>query len=312
MIPTDVLPQTLATRYQSVRDQTEALASVLSTEDQVVQSMPDVSPTKWHRAHVTWFFETFVLLPNVAGHKPVEEYYGYLFNSYYEAVGDRQPRATRGLVTRPTGDEVAEYRRRVDESTHRLMAIHGRRRRRELALRWVAHRAVSGLGRSALLEPNGGWLGDPHLERIAAGRLERTRRACELPRSGRLRPLGGCATADRIRMGGPRGRPGDRGHLLPAGHLHPIRAAGAGLRQMFGDVLEWTGSAYSAYPGFSPAEGAVGEYNGKFMIDQQVLRGGACVAPGGHVRPTYRNFFPARARWMFGGVRLATDAGSPQ
>ena len=117
----DLTTHVLALRYQSIRDQTEALASVLSPEDQVVQSMPDVSPTKWHRAHITWFFETFLLLPHSPGYEPVEEYYGYLFNSYYEAAGDRHPRADRGLITRPTNDQVADYRRRVDASMQALI-----------------------------------------------------------------------------------------------------------------------------------------------------------------------------------------------
>jgi len=424
---TAALSHTLATRYQSVRDQTEALASVLSPEDQVVQSMPDVSPTKWHRAHITWFFETFVLLPNVAGHEPVEEYYGYLFNSYYEAFGDRHPRSTRGMVTRPTNDEVAEYRRRVDESMHRLMAsdigadpavaslielgLHHEQQHQELLLMDIKHvlscnpfspayherpaalsAAVPALGwidhpggivsighrgdgfsfdnfsfdnegprHDVLVHPhrladrlvtNGEWL-----EFMADGAYadagiwlsdgwhtvrsqgwdaplywSRTADGWAIHTLGGSRPIDPSEPVVHVsfyeadafaRWAGARlptefeweAHAADlaiEGNLLPVGHLHPIRAAGAGLRQMFGDVWEWTGSAYSSYPGFSPAEGAVGEYNGKFMIDQQVLRGGACVTPGGHVRPTYRNFFPARARWVFGGVRLATDAGSPQ
>jgi ergothioneine biosynthesis protein EgtB len=424
---TDAPTQTLAARYQSVRDDTEALASVLSAEDQVVQSMPDVSPTKWHRAHITWFFETFVLVPNLADYEPVEERYGYLFNSYYEAVGDRQPRATRGLVTRPTGDEVAEYRRRVDESMHELMAtrlgadpaiaslidlgLHHEQQHQELLLMDIKH-VLSGNPFSPAYDerpaapsataPALGWIGHPggivtvghrddsfsfdsfsfdnegprhdvlvHPHRLA-DRLVTNGEWLEFMADGAYTdagiwlsdgwhtvrsqgwdaPLYWSRTADGWAIHTLRGsRPIDpsepvvhvsyyeaeafarwagarlptefeweahaadvavEGNLLPSGHLHPTRATGAGLRQMFGDVWEWTASAYSPYPGFSPVEGAVGEYNGKFMIDQQVLRGGACVTPGGHVRSTYRNFFPARARWMFGGVRLATDAGSAQ
>ena len=405
----------LSVRYQAVRDQTEALASRLSPEDQVVQSMPDVSPTKWHRAHITWFFETFLLLPN--GHEPVEEYYGYLFNSYYEAVGARHPRASRGLITRPTNDEVSDYRRRVDESMRALiesdrgadpeivelieLGLHHEQQHQELLLMdikhvlscnpfapayehrpapplaavpelgWVAHGGgVIQIGHSdeafhfdnegphhdALVHPhrladrlvtNGEWLefmADGGYRNAAlwlsAGWNTVNVEGWESPlywhRSDdgwAVHTLTGTRAIDPsepvshtsyfeadafARWAGAR-LPTEfewethaaeldvDGNFLPADHLHPVRASGAGMRQMFGDLWEWTSSAYAPYPGFTPAPGAVGEYNGKFMIDQQVLRGGSCVTPGGHVRPTYRNFFPTHARWMFSGVRLADD-----
>ncbi len=413
-------PGTLTDRYQSVRDQTEALASVLSPEDQVVQSMPDVSPTKWHRAHTTWFFETFLLLPNVTGYTPVEEYYGYLFNSYYEAVGERHPRPERGLITRPTDDEVREYRRRVDDAMCQLiesdlgtepsivelveLGLHHEQQHQELLLMDIKHvlsrnpfspayderpapasAPVSSLG---WVDHPGGIvsIGHLHLDRFdfdnegprhdvllhphrLADRLVTNGEWLEFMADGAYRdaslwlsdgwhtvrssswdaPLywnrtdGGWAIhtltgtrpvdpsepvahvsyyeADAFaRWAGAR-LPTEfeweahaaseqvDGNLLPSNELQPVRASGEGMRQLFGDVWEWTSSAYAPYPGFRPAAGAVGEYNGKFMIDQQVLRGGSCVTPGGHVRPSYRNFFPAGARWVFGGLRLATDSG---
>lgn len=412
-------PVTLALRYQEIRDQTEALASVLSPEDQVVQSMPDVSPTKWHRAHITWFFETFVLLPHAEAHRPVEEYYGYLFNSYYEAVGDRHPRPDRGLITRPDNGEVSEYRRRVDEAMQAFMAtdagrepavlelielgLHHEQQHQELllmdikhvlsrnpfspayrpqpapapgpvpALGWVEHgggiveigHAGGGFAfdnegprHEALVPPhrigdrlvtNGEWLefmadggyADPALW-LSAGWHTINTEGWDAPlywsrtdAGWSIHTLTGPRAVDPsepvvhvsyfeadafARWAGARlptefeweahaaGQPVG-GNLLPSGALHPSRAEGEGVRQLFGDVWEWTASAYAPYPGFRAAPGAVGEYNGKFMIDQQVLRGGCCATPGGHVRATYRNFFPTHSRWMFSGVRLATDGG---
>ena len=407
----------LATRYLAVRDRTEALAAVLSPEDQVVQSMPDVSPTKWHRAHTTWFFETFLLAPH--GAAPVEEYYGYLFNSYYEAVGDRHPRPERGMITRPDCAEVAAYRHRVDEGMLRLidggagdepatlalieLGLHHEQQHQELLLMdikhglscnpfapayeprptppssavpelgWIDHPGgIVGIGhdddafhfdnegpRHRSLVPthrladrlvtNGEWLDfmadgaytDPSLW-LSAGWHAVNAQGWEAPLYWRrdhegwevhtltgVRPVDPGAPVVHVsyfeadafaRWAGARlptefeweAQAGDRpvsGNLLPSGELHPVRAEGDGLRQLHGDVWEWTASAYAPYPGFAPAAGAVGEYNGKFMIDQQVLRGGSCVTPGDHIRSTYRNFFPTAARWAFAGVRLADDGG---
>jgi len=405
----------LADRYQAIRDQTEALASVLSPEDQVVQSMPDVSPTKWHRAHITWFFETFLLVAN--GAKPVEEYYGYLFNSYYESVGERHARADRGLITRPNNTEVADYRRRVDAAMHTLMSsdlgaepetialielgLHHEQQHQELLLMDIKHvlscnpfapayieRAtpthaavpelgwldreggIVGIGHAgegfhfdnegprhrALVSPhrladrlvtNGEWLqfmaaggyADPALW-LSSGWHTINAEGWDSPMYWQRSDDGWAAhtlvgthpidpsepvvhvsyfEADAFaRWAGARlptefewesaaAELGVDGNFLGADSLHPTRAAGQGLRQMFGDVWEWTSSAYGPYPGFTPAAGAVGEYNGKFMIDQQVLRGGCCVTPDGHMRATYRNFFPTQSRWMFSGVRLADN-----
>lgn len=427
-------PADLADRYLHVRATTELLAEPLSAEDQIVQSMPDVSPTKWHRAHVTWFFETFLVGPNVDGYQP-DPLYGYLFNSYYEAVGDRQPRSQRGLITRPSLDEIAAYRRRVDEAMVELigspraeapevralveLGLHHEQQHQELLLMDIKHVLSATVVRSAYrgvapappgansawswvdydggiteigfrpgAQPDGpGFAFDnegPRHEVL----LRPYRLADRLVTVGDWLLFiddGGYATADLWLSDGWRSvntngwraphywcldddgawlvhtldgeRPVDpaepvvhvsyyeadafarwagarlpteaewehaagaepvEGNLLASGHLHPVPVARstegarrpgqpAGPRQMYGDVWEWTASPYVAYPGFRPPAGAVGEYNGKFMVDQQVLRGGCAVTPGKHIRPTYRNFFPAPARWHFGGLRLAAD-----
>ena len=398
--------------YRTVRDLTEVLAAPLSPEDQTVQSMPDVSPTKWHRAHVTWFFETFVLGPNQPGYQPFHPAFGYLFNSYYETVGERHPRPDRGLITRPGAAEVADYRAHVDAAMVDLLAdgpspevaalvvlgLHHEQQHQELLLMdiqhvlsinpmapayrevevepvraprplgWVEHPgglvdvgAVDGDGftfdnehprHREWLEPfavadrpvtngewqdfvdDGGyqrpdlWLSDgwywvqardaaaplywrDGTEFTLAGEVQRdparpvvhvsyyeadafARWAdARLPTEAEWEAL----ACDRQEVG----RHLDLDRLLP--DVGPPGDLG-----LFGDVWEWTASAYLPYPGFHPAAGAVGEYNGKFMSGQHVLRGGACVTPAGHTRRTYRNFFPPAAQWAYSGVRLARDA----
>ncbi len=415
----------LLERYTEVRSTTERLAAPLSAEDQVVQSMPDVSPTKWHRAHVTWFFETFLLAPLLPGYGADPDY-GFLFNSYYEAVGARHPRPERGLITRPTVDEIAAYRAKVDDAMGELLngprvhepgvrslvelGLNHEQQHQELLLMDIKHVLSSTIlkpayrGRRAadptanpvwtwvdfdggiasighrgkgfafdnegpahdvLLRPFrladravtvGDWLlfvDDGGYETVdlwlSDGWHHRNTNDWQAPMYWRRaddgswlvhtldgeRPVDPAEPVVHVsyyeadafaRWAGAR-LPTESeweaasasvavdGNLLPAEHLHPApvaddgasRGTGSGLRQMFGDVWEWTASPYTAYPGFRPAPGAVGEYNGKFMIDQQVLRGGCTVTPGGHIRSTYRNFFPARARWHFGGLRLAAD-----
>ncbi len=408
-------------RYREVRQLTEQLADPLSPEDQVVQSMADASPTKWHRAHTTWFFETFLLTPSASGYEAFDPAYSYLFNSYYDAVGDRHPRPERGLLSRPSVADISYYRQHVDdamsgfvrdEAAHRPelawlveLGLHHEQQHQELllmdikhafwknplepayrtprdapptptdtSLRWVEHdggvvevgHAGDGFAfdnegprHETVLRPYrladrlvtaGEWLAF-----MADGGYDRPELWLSdgwhtVQQRGWRAPLYWRPDGDAWRVHTLHGtRPVDAdepvvhvshyeadafatwaGNRLPTevewehaaasqpvaprdpverGVLHPVPATtGSGLRQLYGEVWQWTSSAYLGYPGFRPAPGAVGEYNGKFMSNQLVLRGGCCATPPGHVRPTYRNFFPPHARWMFSGVRLAADA----
>lgn len=408
---------TLAARYAAVRATSLALAEPLSAEDQCVQSMPDASPTKWHLAHTTWFFETLILRPHVARYHPFSEPFAYLFNSYYESLGARQARPERGLLTRPALAEVLRYRAQVDDAMATLLAgpldpavaarvtlgLHHEQQHQELILTDIKHL----FSRNILLPahspaaprkpgtaPPLAWIG------VDRGRYEIGHAGGdfafdnESPRHPVLLPA--FALANRASMcgeylafieDGAYRRPefwlsdgwatiqaqgwraplywrqaddgswriftlhGERaldpaepvchlsfyeaaafaswagarlptefeweaacapqpagGHFMTPGRLHPEAAApGDGLLQCFGDVWTWTRSAYDPYPGFRPFAGAAGEYNGKFMVGQLVLRGGSCATPAGHIRASYRNFFPPAARWQFSGVRLARD-----
>ena len=415
-LPADEGPPT-ASRFLEVRDVTEGLAEPLSAEDQTVQSMPDVSPTKWHRAHTTWFFEEFVLAPHVPDYRPYNERYRYLFNSYYETIGPRHPRPQRGLITRPGIDEIAEYRRRVDdamvgllESAHAPavagiaeLGLNHEQQHDELILMDIKHVLSgnpllpayrSGIDHPSTTTPPLEWIVHPgglveighdggsfafdnespqHRELLRPFALASRPVTCEdwlafMADGGYSRPdlwmSDGWATAlaqgwaapaywlpdehdwSLFTLGGVRrlvpsepvchvswyeadayarwagvrlpleteweavaGRLAVSGNFLDSDLLHPRACSGdADDPRFFGDVWEWTGSCYRPYPGFRPAEGAVGEYNGKFMVNQFVLRGGSCVTPAGHTRATYRNFFPPSARWAFSGLRLARDA----
>jgi ergothioneine biosynthesis protein EgtB len=408
----------LADRYAEVRRRTDWLTEPLAPEDQVPQSMQDCSPVKWHRAHTTWFFETFVLRPHYRDYQPLEERYVYLFNSYYNAVGPQYARPQRGLVTRPTVADVAAYRAHVDTHMTALLggdaAMHGQvapevlelglnheEQHQELLVTDLKHlfsfnplypvyraRAAAGEGggpadptwaefesgvreighagggfafdnetprHRVFLEPfalasravtaaeylafmdDGGydrpehWLSDGWATVRAQGwraPLYWTREEdgwWQYTLAGH-RPVDPAEPVTHVsyyeadayaRWAGARlpteaewevaaERAGAAGTCLDDGRFHPAPAPGGpGLVQMAGDVWEWTQSAYSSYPGFHPAGGALGEYNAKFMSGQMVLRGGSCATPRGHVRPTYRNFFPPSARWQFSGVRLA-------
>jgi ergothioneine biosynthesis protein EgtB len=400
-----------------VRAQTERLAAPLSAEDCCVQSMPDASPTKWHLAHTSWFFETFLLEPGLPGYRPFRAEFRVLFNSYYDGVGAQHPRPERGLLTRPGLDEVLAYRRHVDAAIRALLdgdppgdraalvelGLQHEQQHQELLLtdakdllarnplrpsyrgdlappprrsapplHWqryetairdvgsdgagfhfdneaprhpvlvhgfeLASRPVTNAEFLAFVEEGGyeqpaWWLADG----FAAARAQGWRAPAYWERRdgvwleftlGGLRPLDPDAPVSHLsgyeadayaRFAGarlPREEEWEtaaaaapvRGNFVESDHLHPVAAEGdgAGL-QLFGDVWEWTQSAYAAYPGFAPAAGAVGEYNGKFMCNQWVLRGGSCATPAGHVRASYRNFFPPAARWQFSGLRLARD-----
>ncbi|MGA8847054.1 MAG: ergothioneine biosynthesis protein EgtB [Nocardioides sp.] len=432
--------ESLVQHYTDVRSHTEALAAPLAPEDQTVQSMPDVSPTKWHRAHVTWFFETFVLAENEQNFAPFEEKYWFLFNSYYETLGPRYSRADRGLITRPDAHDVGVYRRQVDDRVLDLvtgldagsldkltstleLGFHHEQQHQELLLMDIKHvlsrnplQPVYGGSPSPLSVPDRlGWL------EVDGGLVEVGHDGTgfsfdnELPRHRQwLEPY---RIADRlvtngewsefIADGGYRRHelwlsdgwaqvnsagwtaplywserdgvwfehtlhgtwplnPGlpvshvsfyeadafatwsgkrlpseaewehavvtdEQGHsragvepgiaagpaagaanLADASSYHPraAEASSGRLRQVYGDCWEWTSSAYHPYPGFHPPAGAIGEYNGKFMSNQMVLRGGCALTPSGHARTTYRNFFPHASRWALSGVRLA-DGGAP-
>ncbi len=401
----------LIERFRQVRALTLELAASLSAEDQQVQAMPDASPTKWHLAHTSWFFETFVL--SRAGLAPFHPRFGYLFNSYYEELGPRHARPERGLLTRPSLTEVHAYRAHVDAAmTALLQSGDARPELVELGLQHEQqHQELILTDIKALLGANPlrpAYLEQPHLPQPAAplAWLARPGGLRELGFSGpgfsfdnegprhrvylapyrmasrtvtcgeylafmgdggysnpklwlsdgwaavqthgwraplyweedqdgrwRLYTLGGlrevdpdepvchvsCYEADAFaRWAGARlpteaewedvaAEQPIAGNLLDARRFHP-RAAPPGSTGLFGDVWEWTASSYSGYPGYAPPAGALGEYNGKFMCNQLVLRGGSCATPLSHIRPTSRTFFPAAARWQFSGFRLAKDA----
>ncbi|MDX1418706.1 MAG: ergothioneine biosynthesis protein EgtB [Rubricoccaceae bacterium] len=428
---------TLAERYASVRAFTEHLCEPLTTEDFVVQSMTDVSPTKWHLAHTTWFWETFVLKAHAEGYEVFDERYPYLFNSYYVQAGERHCRAQRGYLSRPTVEEVMAFRRAVDEAMARFLSSFDERAHPEIAdvieiglnheqqhqelmltdikhvfsvnplrpvyreradgpaaapgpLRWVeqqgglveigvaprggssrerfffdnegprhrhfvepfalGHRLVTAGEFTAFIEDGGYratplWLSEGWATVEAEGWTEpfyweqRDGEWWHFTLQG-MRPVDPHEPVTHLsyfeadayaRWAGARlasefeweaaarsvwdGEGLPPGHFVEEGHLHPSPAeplasgdgapARSRLLQMFGDAWEWTHSAYTAYPGYRPADGALGEYNGKWMSGQFVLRGGSCATSGSHIRPTYRNFFHPAATWQFTGLRLA-------
>jgi ergothioneine biosynthesis protein EgtB len=410
-------------RFTEVRRESEALTANLTPEDQSIQSMPDVSPTKWHLAHTTWFFETFILTRLDPDYRVFDPAFAYLFNSYYEAVGPRHPRPERGLLSRPAVDVVAAYRDHVTTAMIRFieeaqpeawraaaqlveLGVQHEQQHQELILMDIKHvfsvnpllpayqaprpqirgpetplswvEFAGGLveighGGSAFAFDNETprhkvWL-EPfrlatrsvscgeYLGFIEAGGYQKPEFwlsdgwamvrdrdwqaplywSCEngewsiftLSGRHRLNPAEPVChvsfyEADAFAKWAEKRLPTEAewetaveglsmsGNFADGRHFHP-RADGTSadeksmLRQVFGDVWEWTASPYIPYPRFRPAAGAVGEYNGKFMSNQMVLRGGCAVTPVGHVRASYRNFFPPSARWAFAGLRLAED-----
>jgi ergothioneine biosynthesis protein EgtB len=387
-------------RYRLRRARTEEIAAPLGAEDQTVQSMPDVSPTKWHRAHVTWFFENFILKQLARGHQPLDPAYGYLFNSYYEGVGPRHPRPRRGLLSRPGIAEIGAYRRQVDAAMERLiltcddaawgqvqplleLGLNHEEQHQELIFMDIkhvlSHNPLDPAHGADAPEPreDGGnveWLGfmgglkeighegvgfafDNETPRHRVW-LEPYRLASRLVTNGEYlafigddgyrRPelwlSDGWATVNaegweaplywrhdgsgwsEFTLAGRRPLNGDApvrhvsfyeadafarwaGKRLPTEAEWEIAAEESGndLAQLSDACWQWTASPYVAYPGFRPLSGAIGEYNGKFMSNQMVLRGGAAITPAGHARRSYRNFFPPAARWCMGGIRLAED-----
>ena len=395
--------------YVRVRAHTEALARPLSAEDQAVQSMPDASPTKWHRAHTTWFFETFVLEPaGVGGLSPAA--YAVLFNSYYNAVGEQFHRPSRGMLTRPSHEEITEYRSRVDAAMRELFSrgpsdelarrvevgLQHEQQHQELLLtdikhlfslnpldpayapspaessapetqplRWAHHPggiARIGYERDGYCFDNEGPAHDvllrpfqiaqrlvtngEYLQFIDDGGYERPELWLSegwqnVQSHGWRTPLywrsGSGGWTEHTLHGRVPLQPG-----LPALHVSYYEAdafarwAGARLPteheweaasadpepaplcgrpatlhpaapSLYGAAWQWTSSSYSAYPGYRPSDGALGEYNGKFMCNQYVLRGSSAATSAGHARRTYRNFFPPGARWQLSGIRLAKD-----
>ena len=378
-------------RFLAIRSHTEALAAPLSAEDQTVQSMADTSPTKWHLAHTTWFFETFVLRPHAGGYEVFDPAYEYLFNSYYEAVGPRHPRPQRGLITRPGVGEVMAYRRHVTDAMATFLSagnasnagdivelgLQHEQQHQELILMDIKHALSLNPLKPAYRAPSGrngkagalGWREfEPGLVEVGhdgrgfAFDNEGPRHRTWLDAFAlALRPVNCGEFLGFIEDDGYR-RPefwlsagwdcvGQRGWQAPlywerhdgawmiytlsglepldptrpVCHVSAFEAAafakwagkrlpreaewevGAPMLDGLGEVWEWTASPYVAYPGYREPPGAIGEYNGKFMANQMVLRGGCAATPRGHVRSTYRNFFPPDARWMFGGIRLAED-----
>ena len=425
----------LRNRFHQIRDLTNSLCSGLEPEDCVVQSMPDVSPTKWHLAHTTWFFETFILKKFVPGYRAEIPEYAYLFNSYYNAAGDMHRRDLRGLISRPTVSEAQRYRVSIDShlddllsdpdesvldeiETILVLGIHHEQQHQELLITDIKHVFAQ----------------NPLYPVFRAGKRRHTLRAEERPATKcrpyqfiqfdeRIAEIGHDGSAFAYDNEGPRHRAlvpafslGSRlvtngeyiafiedngyhrpefwlslgwmtvneqrwnaplywikrdgawwnftlsglravdqsepvthisyfeadayanwagarlptefewesaalgcpieGNFVETELFHPAAAESTvsaekrekRLHQMFGDVWEWTRSAYSPYPGYRAAPGGLGEYNGKFMCNQYVLRGGSCATSRTHIRPTYRNFFQPEKRWQFTGIRLARDA----
>jgi ergothioneine biosynthesis protein EgtB len=417
--------QRLLEQFHNVRTFSEHLSEPLEIEDYVIQSMPDVSPTKWHLAHTSWFFETFILEPNLKDYQSPHPQYTYLFNSYYNSVGERHCRANRGLISRPTVQEIYVYRHYIDECMHNLLeqcddatferltplvtlGINHEQQHQELivtdikhvlscnplypayhthkltpvaatpALNWISYpEGIARIGfegdgffydnegprHRQFLEPyqlasrlvtngeylafmNDGGYKNPLLwlsmgwSTVQSTKWEAPLYWEHLDGRWHVMTLSGLQEVDlnepvchvsyfeadayarwaNARLAteaewevAAQGLP-LQGNFVESGALQPLplqahthTSQATQPEQMYGDVWEWTQSAYLAYPGYKPAPGAIGEYNGKFMCNQFVLRGGSCATSVTHIRPTYRNFFPPDARWQFMGIRLARE-----
>ena len=412
-----MIDATLIARYKTVRARSEALCAPLETEDYCIQAMENVSPPKWHLAHATWFFEMFILVPYAKHYRMLREEYAHLFNSYYETAGSFFPRPQRGMLSRPTVDEVYRYRRHVDAAILELLAhppkqhayviqerlllgIEHEIQHQELLLmdtrynfsinplQPAYHKIELPASNEVVPEMSwqvfaGGIIEIGHIGDAFAYDNERPKHQTLLQdfRLGSRLVTnaeylvfiddGGYARVDlwlsdgwktlkeqhwqaplywfkegndwrhfdltgahELHLNEPVSHlsyyeadayarwEGKRlpteaeweyaassqtlaGNFLDSGLYMPQPAQQTGLTQMYGDLLEWTQSAYLPYPGFKPLPGTLGEYNGKFMSEQMVLRGGCCITAQDHMRPSYRNFFRAADRWMFSGLRLA-------
>ncbi|HAK50595.1 MAG TPA: ergothioneine biosynthesis protein EgtB [Gammaproteobacteria bacterium] len=413
------VPLKLSDLYQSVRDQSVRICEPLETEDYLIQPMDDASPPKWHLAHVTWFFETFLLRPFVPGYEVFAAPFEVLFNSYYNGVGPQYPRDKRGTLSRPTVQQVMGYRAHVDHHMAKLLnenideqvrdrttlGIHHEQQHQELLFTDVkynlgnnplhpayhnkkdqeetlpiemtfseftggiyeigtneagefafdnesprhevlvgdfklANRLVTNAEFAEFIEDDGYkrpelWLSDAwsmlaklgerrwkaplYWQKSGDGYEEYTlsglsaivseQPVCHVSAyeaDAYARWKGGRLPTEMEWEVVAQGEP-VIGNFVDSGRLHPVPASSASLEGMFGNLWEWTGSSYAPYPGFRPFEGQLGEYNGKFMANQLVLRGGSCVAPSVHIRASYRNFFYPSDRWQFSGIRLASD-----
>ena len=416
----------LESKYKAVRSMTRSLAANLSAEDQMVQSCAEASPVKWHQAHTTWFFETFILRPFLPGYRPFREEFHRLFNSYYISLGEGIPaKKLRGAFSRPTLNEILAFRAHVDQEMERLfscstdqevarrilLGLNHEQRHQELALTDIKHAffsnpigpsygsalmpkerthpayqlrwfgfegGLTGIGyplnteepldfcfdnetprHKVYLEPfqiasclvtcrdylefmsddayvrpelwlsdgwdsvqQAGWEAPLYWERDSsdatgwrvftlrgwhglADLLDTALCHISLFEADAFARWRGCRLPTEAEWEAAANRERRHGNLLDTGRLHPARANGVGLEQLFGDCWEWTTSPYTGYPGYKSLPGALGEYNGKFMSSQMILRGGSCVTPADHIRATYRNFIHPAMRWQFTGIRLA-------
>ncbi|MBV8049729.1 MAG: ergothioneine biosynthesis protein EgtB [Acidobacteriaceae bacterium] len=400
-------------RFLDVRNTSLRITEQCSPEDQMLQSMPDASPTKWHLAHTTWFFETFILLPNLPDYKPFDTRYQYLFNSYYKGLGSHPNRGSRGLMSRPSLQQVHAFRDYVERALLNFLenasaevldlvelGLNHEQQHQELIVTDIKHALWSSpLRPDAPIASNGTVIDTPPLVwdafpegiyfighegdefafdnerprhqvflqdfRIASRPVTNAEYLQFIQDNGYKRPElwlsdgwdtvcaqhwdaplywerrddGSCwhFTLTGLKPLDPREpvchvsfyeadayarwsgarlpreeewevaavRMPMRGTFLEDYAFHPQPPSGHGNQQMLGDIWEWTASPYVAYPGFQPAPGLIGEYNGKFMCNQMVLRGGSCATPSSHIRASYRNFFPPQAKWQFSGIRLA-------
>jgi ergothioneine biosynthesis protein EgtB len=417
----------LDSNYKMVRSVTRSLVEGLSAEDQMVQSCPEASPVKWHQAHTTWFFETFVLRPFLPGYKPFNEEFSWLFNSYYNSLGREIPdKQLRASFCTPSLDNVLAFRAHVDREMERFLAglveeeparlvllgLNHEQQHQELVLTDIKHAffcnplhlsymdaplseeknipvpklswqnlkgGLTEIGYSlqaanpldfcfdnetprhkVYLEPfqianrmvtcreylefisddaytrpeywlsdgwetlrQTGWLAPLYWDRDSNDRTgwrvftlrgwKKLSALLDSPvchisfyEADAFARWRGCRLPTEAEWEWVASQVPPQGNFLDTGRLHPERASGSGVEQLFGDCWEWTASPYSGYPGYKPVPGALGEYNGKFMCGQMVLRGGSCVTAASHVRATYRNFLRAATRWQFSGIRLAT------